>query len=69
VEDPPATKAVRVELAKATEFTPAARLRDEQPAKVAGVGAYAPEESLKSEREAFVVPLKSGTTWVELKAK
>ena len=36
------TGAVRLGLAAATKFTPAARLRIEQPAKVSGVGMYAP---------------------------
>jgi hypothetical protein len=63
------TKAVRVGLAAATRYTPAARLRVEQPAKIAGVGTYRPSGALKSERDAFVVPLKAGITWVELAGK
>jgi len=69
VEYNPATRVVRVGLAKKSGSTPVARLRVEQPAKLAGVGAYQPATSLKSEREAYVVPLKSSTTWVELGAK
>jgi hypothetical protein len=65
----PTTKAVRVQLGKATRFTPQARLRIEQPAKVEGVGTYGPARQLKSERDAFVVPLDTVTTWVELSAK
>lgn len=60
------TGAVRLGLASATPATPQARLRIEQPAKIAGVGSYQPSPSLKQEREAFVVPLKQGTTLVEL---
>ncbi len=60
------TGAVRLGLASATPETPQARLRIEQPAKIAGVGSYQPGQSLKQEREAFVIPLKQGTTWVEL---
>jgi hypothetical protein len=60
------TGSVRVDLAGATQFTPEARLRVEQPAKVQGVGTYRPVKPLKSEREAYVVPLAKGTTWVEL---
>jgi hypothetical protein len=60
------THAVRVGLSPATKFTPQARLRVEQPAKVAGVGSYRPSRPLRSEREAYSVPLKNETTWVEL---
>jgi hypothetical protein len=60
------THAVRVALAPATEETPTARLRIQQPAKVAGIDTYHPAEKLEVERDAFVVPLKSGATWVEL---
>jgi len=60
------TGAVRLGLALATEFTPTARLRVEQPAKVNGVARYQPVNPLKFEREAYVVPLAKGTTWIEL---
>lgn len=60
------TGAVRVGLASATPETPQARLRIEQPAKVVGVGNYQPSQPLKQEREAFVLPLKQGSTWIEL---
>lgn len=60
------TGAVRVGLARATTEMPQARLRIEQPAKIAGVGSYQPSPSLKQERDAFVIPLKSGMTWIEL---
>ncbi len=63
------TGAVRVGLAAATQFTPAARLRVEHPAKLNGAGTYHPTTPLQSERDAYVVPLKEGTTWVELTAK
>ena len=63
------TGAVRVGLAAATQFTTVARLRIEQPAKLPGVGAFHPAKPLKSERDAFVVPLEKATTWVELTAK
>ncbi len=66
VEFNPKTRAVRVGLVAATPLTPQARLRVEQPAKVAGVGAYRPKPQLSAEREAFNVPLERGTTWVEL---
>jgi hypothetical protein len=60
------TGAVRLGLAPATAYTPVARLRVEQPAKVNGAGTYRPVAALQSERDAYVVPLKTGTTWVEL---
>jgi hypothetical protein len=55
-------------LAPATDFTPTARLRVEQPAKMSGVGAYHPATSLKLIRDAYDVPLATSTTWVELAA-
>jgi hypothetical protein len=69
VELNPKTGAVRVGLAAATRFTPSARLRVEQPAKIKGLGAYRPTRTLPSEREAYVVPLDGGVTWVELRSK
>lgn len=60
------TGAVRVGLASATPETPQARLRIEQPAKIAGVGSYRLRETFQQEREAFVIPLKQGMTWLEL---
>lgn len=62
------TGAVRVGFAPATANTPEARLRVEQPANVTGAEKYQPRQKLKLEREAYVVPLKSKTTWVELTA-
>ena len=62
----PKTGAARLGLEAATKFTPKARLRVEQPAKPAGAGTYHPAAKLESERGAYVVPLKAGTTWVEL---
>lgn len=66
VEVNPKTGMVRVDLAAATAFTPTARLRIEQPADLSGVGTYQPATPLKFERDAYVVPLKKQTTWVEL---
>lgn len=63
------TGAVRVGFSGATQFTPEARLRVEQPAKVTGVGTYHPVVALKSERDAYVVPLKKGATWIDLTSK
>ena len=64
-----ATRAVRLTLAPAGPFTPAARLRIEQPAKVAGIGTYAPIRTFTPERGAIVVPLGSSVTVVELTQK
>jgi hypothetical protein len=60
------TKAVRIGFAPSTEYTPAAHLRIEQTAKVEGVGSFKPSGNLSTERGAFVVPLESRTTWLEL---
>ena len=69
VEVSPKTGRVRVGLEAATRYTPAARLRVEQPAKTAAAGTYRPATQLKSERDAYVIPLKTaGITWVELSA-
>jgi hypothetical protein len=62
------TGAIRVALAPATQFTPAARVRVEQPAKVSGVGAYHPTKGFTVERDAYVIPLGESTTWVDLTA-
>jgi Family of unknown function (DUF5695) len=64
----PDTGVVRVGLAGATESTPKALLRIEQPAKVSGVGNYRPAPPLQSQRGAYVVPLQKETTWLELNA-
>ncbi len=67
VELNPKTGNVRVGLAAAMKSTPVARLRVEQPAKVNGVGKYRTAAPLKSERDAYVVPLRAtGLTWIEL---
>jgi hypothetical protein len=65
----PKNAVVRLGFAAATKFAPKAHLRVEQPVKMSGVGTYYPVSKLESERGAFVVPLKAGTTWVELHLK
>jgi len=65
----PETRSVKLILSGATEFTPEARLRVEQPAKIAGVGKYAPTHTLKQERGAYVVPLRQGASEVVLAQK
>jgi hypothetical protein len=62
-----AKNTVRIGFAAATQYTPNARLRIEQPAGVIGIGTFKPAGELNSERGAFVIPLKNQTTWVELK--
>jgi hypothetical protein len=65
----PTTHAVSVKLSPATQFTPRALLRIEQPAKVNGVGAYQPAKTLPSERGAFSVELGKAATQIELTVK
>jgi hypothetical protein len=60
------TGVVRLGLAPATPTVATALLRVEQPARINGVGTYHPAPALLSERDAFRIPLKQGTTWVEL---
>jgi hypothetical protein len=63
------THAVRVELSPADPYTPAARLRIEQPAKVAGVSDFRPAAEAGTggmERGAWVIPLSRRATQVEL---
>ena len=60
------TGAVRIGLAAATQFTPKARLRVEQPARANSVGSYHLAKPLNLERGAFSVQLQKSITWVEL---
>jgi hypothetical protein len=60
------TGALRVSLAPQDSHTPSARLRIGQPAAVQGIGTYTVAGSFAQERDAIVVPLGSGTTWVDL---
>ena len=62
------TGAVRVGLSPATEFLHSARLRIEQPAKISHAAGYHPATPLKQERDAYVVPIGNGITWVDLVA-
>ena len=63
------TKEVRISLSPADSFTPHARLRVQQPARIASVGTYSPRTKLLSERDAFTIPLRRVTTSIELRAK
>jgi hypothetical protein len=69
VEYDSSTKAVKVTLAPSDSFTPAARLRIEQPATVSGVGTYSVTGTYTKEREATVIPLSGSATTVDLTAK
>ena len=57
---------VRVTLSRTDGFTPNARLRVQQPAKIERVGTYAPRKKFVNERDAFTVALGSSVTTVEL---
>jgi hypothetical protein len=61
------TGLVRVALSKADPFTPAARFRVEHPGPEEGTVGYHPSAEFKTEREAYVIPLGSMETWIELK--
>jgi len=62
-------RVVRVGLAAASNFTPIARLRVEQPATMPGGGVYRPAQSFTIESQAYLIPLAKDLTWVELTDK
>jgi hypothetical protein len=62
------TAQVRVGLAGAGAYGHTARLRVEQQGPKTDFGPFHPISPLKSERDAYVVPLGRGTTWVKLTA-
>ncbi|HEU5397265.1 MAG TPA: DUF5695 domain-containing protein, partial [Verrucomicrobiae bacterium] len=66
VEFNPKTHAVRIELAPDDGLTPAARLRIEQPARIAGVGTFRLREKFAADRDAFTIPLNGKSRWIEL---
>jgi len=57
---------VRLSLEGAAEFTPQARMRIEQPAKLSGIASYHLSEELPQERGAYIVPLKKDSTEIML---
>jgi hypothetical protein len=63
------THAVLVDLSGATPFTPQARLRIEQPAKVSGIGRYSPRQKLTMERGAYTIRLKTSRSRIDLSDK
>jgi hypothetical protein len=66
VELNPKTGAVRLAFAAADAFTPAARLRIEEPARINGVGRYGATRHFEMERDAYVIPLGTAATVVDL---
>lgn len=60
---------VRVTLSRVDRFTPNARLRVQQPARIAGIGVYGPRQKFLNERDAFTIPLGRSTTVLELMEK
>ena len=60
------TGVVKIGLAAATVNTPEAVLRVEEPARANRVSRYHPAQQLKMVRDAYLVPLRSETTWVTL---
>ena len=60
------SKLVRVMLSRSDRYTPNARLRVQQPAKIARVGAYTPRQNFVNERDAFTIPLGRSATTIEL---
>jgi hypothetical protein len=65
----PSTGAVRLALSPSNEFTPSARLRIEQPAKLPGAGTYHAANTYTIERGALVIPLQRTATNVVLAGK
>jgi hypothetical protein len=65
----PSTGAVRLTLSASNEFTPSARLRIEQPAKIPGAGTYHAPKTYRAERGALVIPLQRTATSVVLTGK
>jgi hypothetical protein len=64
----PRSGVLGIRLAAADAFTPAARLRIEQPALVPGAGRFRLRGDFKTERGAWVIPLKTTARRIELAA-
>lgn len=62
----PKTGVLRVGLSPSDRFTPEARLRIEQPARISGIGKFYPATRFKVERDAYIIPLNKKVTWLEL---
>jgi hypothetical protein len=65
----PKTGVLRVGFSPNDQFTPEARLRIEQPAKISSIGKFHPATPLKVERDAYIIPLNKKVTWLELSAQ
>ncbi|HEX5107019.1 MAG TPA: DUF5695 domain-containing protein [Vicinamibacterales bacterium] len=65
----PSTGDVRLTLSPSNAHTPSARLRIEQPATIAGVGAYRATRTYAIERGALVIPLQATAASVALSPK
>ncbi len=59
-------KTVKLGLSEATEYTPNAILKVDQPAKITEISTFKPTDKLETERGALVIELKTETTWIEL---
>jgi uncharacterized protein DUF5695 len=57
---------LRIALAPSDGITSQARIRIEQPAHLAGIGQFNLANKAPAERGAYVIPLSSSQTWVEL---
>ena len=57
---------VRVGISPATSFASNARLRMDQPARIAGVDTYRIKETFATEHGAYSVPLTRTLRWVEI---
>jgi hypothetical protein len=60
---------VRVTLSRSDRYTPNARLRIQQPARIAAVETSAPRQRFVNERDAFTIPLGRSTKMIELSHK
>jgi len=65
----PQTHAIDVTLDPADPYTPAARLHVEQPAKLAGIGTFAPPATVPQDRGTYVIPLGAEAVTVSLEPR
>ena len=60
---------VRITLSPADAYTPNARLRVQQPAKLLSIETYAPRQKFVNERDAFTIPLGRSPITIEISHK
>jgi Family of unknown function (DUF5695) len=60
---------VRITLSPVDAYTPNARLRVQQPAKLPGIGTYAPRQKFLNERDSFTIPLRRSPISIEISHK